>query len=91
MNDIHIELFSPEQKVGGSNPLGRTIFWLYAKNGGRGSTGSTRLYALQATPKKLPRWRNLWVTSTLQWRQEARLAQSDNPVWGSAPPGSYCS
>ena len=24
MSDIHIELFSPEQKVGGSNPLGRT-------------------------------------------------------------------
>ena len=24
MNNIHIELFSPEQKVGGSNPLGRT-------------------------------------------------------------------
>jgi hypothetical protein len=34
MNDIHIELFSPEQKVGGSNPLGRTnsfvinVFWI---------------------------------------------------------------
>ena len=26
MNSIHIELFSPEQKVGGSNPLGRTTF-----------------------------------------------------------------
>ena len=26
MKNIHIERFSPEQKVGGSNPLGRTIF-----------------------------------------------------------------
>jgi hypothetical protein len=26
MRNIHIELFSPEQKVGGSNPLGRTTF-----------------------------------------------------------------
>ncbi len=25
LNKIHIDLFSPEQKVGGSNPLGRTI------------------------------------------------------------------
>jgi hypothetical protein len=26
INKIHIDLFSPEQKVGGSNPLGRTSF-----------------------------------------------------------------
>jgi hypothetical protein len=25
INKIHLDLFSPEQKVGGSNPLGRTI------------------------------------------------------------------
>jgi hypothetical protein len=26
INKIHMDLFSPEQKVGGSNPLGRTTF-----------------------------------------------------------------
>ena len=31
-----------------------------------------------------PRRRNLWVTDTLQWAPEARLAQPANPMWDSA-------
>jgi hypothetical protein len=27
-----------------------------------------------------PRQRNLWVTDTFEWRREARLAQSANPM-----------
>src|SRR5947209_14054848 len=30
------------------------------------------------------RRRNLWVTDTLQWAPEARLAQPANPMWDSA-------
>ena len=30
-----------------------------------------------------PRRRNLWVTETLQWAPEARLAQLANPMWDS--------
>ena len=36
-------------------------------------------------PAKIsPRRRNLWVTDTLQWAPEARLAQPANPMWDSA-------
>ena len=31
-----------------------------------------------------PRRRNLWVTDTLQWAPQARLAQPANPMWDSA-------
>src|SRR5215467_15514232 len=31
-----------------------------------------------------PRRRNLWVTDTLRWVPEARLAQPANPMWDSA-------
>src|SRR5580700_11155641 len=34
-------------------------------------------------PTFLPRRRNLWVTDTLQWAQEARFAQLSNPMWDS--------
>ena len=37
-----------------------------------------------AETKKKPRRRNLWVTDTLQWAPEARLAQPANPMWDSA-------
>ena len=47
--------------------------------------GTTHLPLLQ------PRWRNLWVTDTLQWRPEARLARSANPARDSAAPSFYCS
>src|SRR5437588_13072625 len=32
----------------------------------------------------MPRRRNLWVTDTLSWAPEARLAQPANPMWDSA-------
>jgi hypothetical protein len=47
-----------------------------------------RLYVvsgpLGASPFVEPRRRNLWVTDTLQWAPEARLAQPANPMWDSA-------
>src|ERR1017187_3499628 len=45
-----------------------------ATSGMKRRTGSTRK----------PRRRNLWVTDTLQWAPEARLAQPANPMWDSA-------
>src|SRR5690349_18403908 len=35
-------------------------------------------------PLLRPRWRNLWVTDTLQWRPEARLVRSANPARDSS-------
>jgi hypothetical protein len=32
----------------------------------------------------LPRRRNLWITDTLQWAPETRLAQLANQMWESA-------
>jgi hypothetical protein len=48
-----------------------------------------RLEAL--VPTILPRRRNLWVTDTLQWRPEARLAQPANPMRDSAASAFCCS
>ena len=42
-------------------------------------------------PKYRPRRRNLWVTDTLQWAPEARLAQPANPMWDSAASAFSCS
>ena len=36
-----------------------------------------------------PRRRNLWVTDTLQWRPEARLAQPANPMRDSTA-SAFC-
>src|SRR6185295_11455000 len=46
--------------------------------------GSQTRGADTGRPLFLPRRRNLWVTDTLQWAPEARLAQPANPMWDSA-------
>jgi len=57
---------------------------------------STRcpIFDLIRVLRNMPRRRNLWVTDTLQWALEARLAQPANPMWDSAelafPVRSHC-
>ena len=50
----------------------------------RGSPGTRGGIRDSLPMKDMPRRRNLWVTDTLQWAPEARLAQPANPMWDSA-------
>ena len=48
-------------------------------------TDGRRSFTLEKSSlRKQPRRRNLWVTDTLQWAPEARLAQPANPMQDSA-------
>ena len=48
------------------------------------------LRTVRAYLLKEPRRRNLWVTDTIQWAPEARLAQPANSMWDSAVSAFSC-